>query len=485
MAWFSNRVRQVVSDVRRLRWLPYAGGGEQHDPGLAPDNGSYVVAARRRALAVVLVGALGFQLALDESERERIVDLYDYVEKVLDVSTALGSGTRWRDTGGEPRLAAELAWDADWLPMFVAMVGSERPLVPIEFEDADKLFATATDPANSCEVGLYRIDGLGENEIGGLALQVKFPSARELGERGMGTQQAFAAHFERGCPRLAREGQAFLVARYADDRYGVVVDDRIGERLDVLWISSSRIEQSSADGAANRQAVRKDMFGEHLTDGQLARLERYPSPFLKTLDETSLKEMVVRQARAGGERSFALEDWEAALRSIVDRSLDPMALWGVRFERGLAARVFPALVLVLGFSFYCCVVRLNPGGNLLAEPWAVLRPQGVLTTVGALAWVAGTVAAVAAVIWSTCTYELCSYGPGAPGASAELQRGFAPGAQPTRGDVARFLVTRPGFQGVSLALVGTLLLALGWVQVWGANRRYGELERLARSDRGA
>ena len=472
LEWTRVRLRQLTDDLRGVPILPF-GRGEGMHPWLAKDNAPYIVAARRRALAIVLVGALGVQLASDESERERAASLYGYVEKVLVLSAAVASASEWRKKDEEPLLAGQLQWDLSWLPMFIDMVGSDRRLVPIEFNDADRLFATATDPANACKIAIYHVAELDEGDDSGLALLVKFPSPGYAGERLMTAQRAFIARVGTDCPAgLAEAGQTFLVVRYADGGSGVVVDQRIAHRLGFLWPSSKFHEQVSRNSAPDRQANRKAWFGEFLTDAQLRRLDSYPSPFLKTLDETSLTERIVRHANAAAGQSFDLGEWRAAIRAIVDRNSGPIDLWGLRFERELAARAFPLLLLALGFSFLSCVRRLNPNCDLRAEPWTALRPRGVLETVGALAWAATTFVAVGAVSLAACTFDLCSYEPGVPGASDEIQRELGEGFW----ELAWFMVTRPGFQGVSLAWLALLLLAIGWIQVWSANRRHKELE---------
>ena len=110
--------------------------------------------------------------------------------------------------------------------MFANMVSPKRLLVPVQFENADVMFATTQDPANDCKVEVYRLDGDDAPADEGLAAMVQLPSRIEVGERKVAPQDAFVVQFHRRCSQLTELGEAFIVLGYRDG-HGVVLDDWI------------------------------------------------------------------------------------------------------------------------------------------------------------------------------------------------------------------------------------------------------------------
>lgn len=192
----------------------------------------------------------------------------------------------------------------------------------------------------------------------------------------------------------------------------------------------------------------------------LKRLQDFGYPFLKALDERYLRHRVTREARSTTNESFALDEWRAAVGAIVDEAVDPMGVWGLRFERRVAAWLAPVALLALCLSLCYRVRRINPAAEWLADPWAMVNPTGVVEKAVAVAWVVASFAAVGAVAFATCVFE------GDPRWRAELPEGTGGNGWSLAERIWAFWVYNAGFWGEVLAWLAAAVLAGAWWRMW-------------------
>ena len=319
--------------------------GELPEYLLAQDNSKYVASARLSALLIVAVGVLSVQLASDESQRRTAADLYGYLEKVLVVGEAIAADT---NTGAEQGAVEAPETPMQWQTMLALMAQGEYRLVDVDFDGLGAGFGTIGDPAGACAFKASRYTQT-ENAAGAkVALAVMRPSRYEnIREEAAAFEDAFLVSFKDRCLAISEEGRDFLVAKIgADDKaFAVVLDDRIYERLGVVWFLYRVQTRSTLEGVEDRDAVRIARFEKFLTAAQVKRLDSYAYPFLKASDKTFLQELLVRQANAATNRAYGLDEWRDAARDIGGDAVKPTGLWGFQFERGVVARLTPLVLL--------------------------------------------------------------------------------------------------------------------------------------------
>ena len=437
---------------------------------LAEDNSNYVASARRIALLIVAVGALSAQLANEESQRRAAADLYGYLEKVLVVGGAVAAGGI--AAGGEEQSAPSLKTPTQWQFMLAAMASGAYRAVKIDFDGTGPAFRAAGDPRGACDVTaspFVASDGpeASDGREAKVALAVMRPSRWEdMREEALPFEQVFIVRFGGDCVPMWKEA-AFLVAKLgpeADD-LALVLDDRVYEKLEVVWFLYRVNAQMTLE-----DADRFARFGEFLTAAQLKRLDCYAYPFLKASHSTFLQDLLVRHANEAKGRGYGADEWRQAAGDMAEAVLDPTGLWGFRFERGIAVRVATLVVMALSFSFLYRVRRLNSARDLREEPWAPLLPWGPAEVVGAAVWALGTVLAVVAVGWASRVYE-----GGVIEVGAEVHARIADGMHIYWPERVWLTISHPATCGPAAVMVATLLLMLGWLRVfkvaWEARRR--------------
>lgn len=448
-----------------------AGGGRSGDrEAVATESGPYIASARLHVLLMVGLGGFCAIMAWEESDRRRVGELFGYVEKALVVAEAVDAAA-WTADGEttESRDAGSLGIRAEWWPPFAAMAGPHARFAARRIERAGTRLATTADSIGECGVEVFAVAALEDAPRTGLALAVMYPSGWEtMAERRVSLADAYVVRFGGRCPVLAREADAFLVARYgADgDGYAVVLGEPVHEALGMGWIGFRMASRRSLENVEDRAQARLGRFGPYLSQAQLERLDDRVYPFLQAVDVTYLRNAVVRQAKAMVDRSYGLDEWKAAARTIFDDAADPMGIWGFRLERGVAARAAPLAMLGLCVAFLYRVRRIDPAGDLAAEPWIVAMPRGAVERAGALVWVAMTWVALGCVAWATWVYE-----SGAPAVPLDAMKAFADTGSSGWATVLWLTVTRALVWGAAAETAAAAVLLLGWAHLREVKRR--------------
>ena len=135
----------------------------------------------------------------------------------------------------------------------------------------------------------------------------------------------------------------------------------------------------------------------------------------------------------------------------------------------------PFVQLALCVSFLYRVRRIDPDGDLGAEPWMVLMAHGWVERIGAAAWAVVTALAVVGVAAATLVYE-CG-GVWTPGEGSE---GQVPEPAPFGRGFGRVVC---GWSLTGLALEAAALGALAWawaralrVARWGSSASRGRAD---------
>ena len=425
----------------------------------ARENGPYIVSARRQALLVFAVGLLGAQLGWDETEWARAADVFGNVEKILAVAAAVGDADAWQPRAEQRglRVGEVLGGGERWQSLVAAMAGPERGVVELALASGGAGLATALDPANRCGVDVFAIED-GDDPAGeGVALEVRGTSAARTPARAKAAfGDVFVAKFRGHCPPVLRRWGTFAVASYGGGSRAVVLEERLHEPLGLTWL---RRGTPSRTGARPRRERLPDGWAPYLSPAQFGRLEQFSEPFVRAVDVMLLQERIVREARSVSGRSFALGEWREAARSVADGRSGPAGLWGFRFERRLAAWVAPAVLLGLCVSFVYSVRRIDPRGDVLAEPWLAVMPRGWVERLGAAGWMLGTFAAVGGVGWAIWAYDWSDRWVYAlvEETTADDEAGF--------GTVLWITARRPGMWGVGLLVLAAAALVRGWWHV--------------------
>ena len=472
------------------KWLRdlWRGAGPLPEDLLAQDNGKYVASARGIALLLVAVGALSGQLGYEESQRRAAAELYGYLEKVLVVGEAVAAGELALAAGesaaagaGQAAVAAgELVADGGekrgpsvgipggWRPMLDAMAGDAHRPVRVDVEGMGPEFATVGDATGRCPVTVWRYVASDEASDARVALAVMRPSQWEhMPEQAVAFENLFLVRLGFGCVPMWKERAEYLVAKLGDDDedFALVLEDRVYERLKVVWFRYRVNSRMTLQDVEDREAVRSAVFGEFLTGAQLGRLDGYAYPFLKASHRGFLQELVLEHAVEATGRSYGAKEWRQATRDMAAAVLEPTGLWGFAFERQIAARAATLVVLALSASFLYRVRRLNPGRDLRDEPWGVLQPWGRAEVLGAAFWALVTVLGVAAVGWALRVYEGDVVEVGAVG-----QMKIADGKDISYAEQAWLLIAAPLVWGGIAVIAAEGFLLLGWCRVFKVAR---------------
>ena len=425
----------------------------------AKENGPYIVSARRQVLLVFAVGLLGAQLGWDETEWSRAADVFGNVEKILAVAAVVGDADAWQPRAEQRglRVADVLRGGDRWQSLVAAMAGPERGVVELALTPRGAGLATALDPASRCGVDVFAIEDGGDPAGEGVALEVRGASSGRTPRRAKAPfGDVFLAKFRGRCPPVLRRWGTFAVASYGGGSRAVVLEERLHEPLGLTWLPRGT---EAGPGARPRRERLPDGWATYLSPAQFGRVREFAEPFVRAVDVRVLQERIAREARAVSGRSFALGEWREAARAVADGRSGPAGLWGFRFERRLAAWVAPAVLLGLALSFLYSVRRIDPRGDVLAEPWLAVMPRGWVERLGAAGWIVGTFAAVAGVGWATWAYDWSERWVYA--LVAETAEGEEKGAW----TALWITVRRPGLWGVGPGVLAAAALVRGWWHV--------------------
>lgn len=153
------------------------------------------------------------------------------------------------------------------------------------------------------------------------------------------------------------------------------------------------------------QEIQDGLFGTSVVPakkGQSQRLQEAGYGFFVALDYSLLEGTVLRAAGARANRSFRATELDAAIESILTHSIEGRDVWGFRVQPATAAIAMPFVLLALSTSILFRVLRINPQGDLLDEPWIAVAARNRWESLAALAFallVFGSVVASAASAW--------------------------------------------------------------------------------------
>ena len=380
-----QRIRQRLRPSRRDRF--------------AGDNSRYIASARRHCLLILALGLVATQSARDESRYQAAQGLYSYVEKVLVVANAIRTG-EW-ETRDTPLKVGHIPEVPEGLEVLRPMAGDSAFSELVKFTGRSGTLATTADPTNNCDPQVYRLDAAPVDGQEKLALWVLL-SLNSGDDFQAKFEDAFVVWFDSSCPELRDLIDTFLVVSYGEPgrSEGVVLSDDILRRLGIYWLRSPSEVMSEARAKRTPEAV------PHLSDDQEERLSEFDRKQLTTLDLTLLEGIVLTEARAATQRTYAIGEVDAALQAILeDPGADKLDMWGLRIPADLLPLSFPIALLSLAFSLLYRLRCIDPSRDILEEPWVVVIPHGTVERVGAAAWSITPLIAAAGVIWATWAHH--------------------------------------------------------------------------------
>ena len=380
-----QRARQRLSPRRRVRF--------------AGDNSRYIASARRLCLLIFALGLVAANSAWDQSRYQAAQRLYSYVEKVLTVATAINELELEFELGNNQLTAANIPEIPEGLEVLRPMVGDAAVLRMVKFPGGSSILATTSDPMNSCDPQVYRLDAAPGDSKEQLALWIlEAPNSGDDIQARF--EDTFVVWFDASCPELRHLIDTFLVVKADESVLGVVLSDDVVRRLGIYWLRSPSDVTSKTSANGDHEAV------GHLSDAQDERLSGFDRKQLTTLDLGLLKGRVVSEARTATQTNYAVQDVDNALRAILEGpGADELGMWGLRIPVDALPLFFPLALLSLAFSLLYRLRCIDLSQDILEEPWVVVMPHGTVERVGAAAWSVAPLIAAAGVIWMTLAYH--------------------------------------------------------------------------------
>lgn len=366
------------------------------------DNSKYIASARQQCLLIFAIGLISAQLAWSEFERQEAYDVFAYVEKALQIVSALGDVDEWSlgpprnpsKTEGRPNIGG-LIFD-----LARSMQGTTA-VREITFNSPTASLATRADPTHSCELRAFLFDPTdGDSDDVRLALDIKTAAVAHSMQK-MTTAKPGAAvlvGFSSFCPPVIRITDPILIVRYdgGTDQLGLVFSRRLNDLLGIDW------ERETFDRKTWHKIARDS---DLLTPIQDERLADFDKPLLEALDLPLVHGLVLEAASGVSDRTYRRGDLDAAMKVILEGSVEQRDIWGLRVSPRTAVLLIPLAFLVLSFSLWHRVRRIDPKGALFSEPWIIVRPDGWTETMGAVIWILALIGIAVPISSAVLAYQ--------------------------------------------------------------------------------
>ena len=313
---------------------------------------NYISSARRLALLLFGLGLTALLIVWSETERQKRVELFAYIEKIITAQQAIGTGN-WdlpRDTTSDWRLIERLNKDTN--AAAILQVAKEIPKLEVHFREGPP--RTRADPINECPVHILTFPPGGKEAQVGVTLGRKQDAIWTIQ-----LQKIFLIGFDETCTLLGPYIKSAIIMRLPPERE--------------IWVVALETEilKDLRSVASQQKPIRRG-----IVPGALAVEEGIPRDIKDGIYLDDLKSFVLARAKLDTGRTYESNDLPKALADLLT-ALDPKpTVLGMPVPSQIAILVLPGFYFGMSMILWHRVRRIAKGRSNVNEPWIMLNPNG-------------------------------------------------------------------------------------------------------------